>query len=107
MLDNPTYQLTINGYTDNVGDDASNQVLSEKRAASVKKYLTNKGIAAERMTSNGFGETNPIADNKTTKGRAFNRRVEFLVAFENVSYEKVVNPELQDAPKTGETPDVK
>ena len=107
MLDNPTYQLTINGYTDNVGDDASNQVLSEKRAASVKKYLTNKGIAAERMTSNGFGETNPIADNKTTKGRALNRRVEFLVAFENVSYEKVVNPELQDTPKTVETPDVK
>ncbi len=107
MLDNPTYQLTINGYTDNVGNDASNQLLSEKRAASVKKYLTNKGIAAERMTSNGFGETNPIADNKTTKGRALNRRVEFLVAFENVSYEKVVNPELQDTPKTVETPDVK
>lgn len=96
MLENPTYQLTINGYTDDVGNDDANQVLSEKRAASVKKYLIDKGVANDRMTSNGFGEANPIADNKTAKGRALNRRVEFLVTFEKVSYEKIVNPELQN-----------
>ena len=69
--------------------------MSEKRAASVKKYLTDKGVAVTRMTSNGFGENDPIADNKTSKGRALNRRVEFLVSFEEVSYEKVINPELE------------
>lgn len=95
MVENPTYELTINGYTDDVGNDASNQVLSEKRAASVKKYLTDKGVAVTRMTSNGFGENDPVADNKTSKGRALNRRVEFLVSFEEVSYEKVINPELE------------
>ena len=104
MLENPTYLLTINGYTDNVGNDNSNQILSEKRATSVKKYLISKGVVEERMTSNGFGENNPIGDNKTSKGRTLNRRVEFLVTFENVSYEKVVNPELKGIEKTTEEP---
>ncbi len=94
MFDNPSFHLVINGHTDNVGDDAKNMILSQKRAESVQRYLIGKGVPADRMTANGFGETQPIADNKTKAGRAENRRVEFLVTYEEVSYEKIVNPEL-------------
>ena len=93
---NEEYNLTISGHTDNVGDDAMNLDLSERRAASVRKYLINKGIDEKRLTSLGFGETKPIADNKTAKGRALNRRVEFEISYETVTYEKVANPELEE-----------
>ena len=73
---NPTYKLTIDGHTDNVGKDDYNQTLSDKRAASVKAYLVSKGIAEDRLTSAGYGEGKPVADNKTVAGRAQNRRVE-------------------------------
>lgn len=92
---NKEYHLTINGHTDNNGDDAKNMQLSTDRAAAVAKYLTDKGIADSRLTSHGFGETKPIADNKTTKGRAKNRRVEFEISYEEITYEKIVNPELE------------
>jgi len=81
MKNNPEYLLDINGHTDNVGDDAKNQVLSQKRADAVKKYLTDKGIDASKLTAKGYGETQPVADNKTAAGRAKNRRVEFKVNF--------------------------
>ena len=81
MKENPAYNLTINGHTDNVGDDAKNLDLSKKRANAVKKYLTDKGVQPERMTAEGFGETIPVADNNTAAGRAKNRRVEFKVVF--------------------------
>ncbi|MFA7273614.1 MAG: thrombospondin type 3 repeat-containing protein [Crocinitomicaceae bacterium] len=81
MKDNPTYNLDINGHTDNQGDDAKNMTLSQERAASVKAYLVSKGIEASRMESYGFGETQPKATNDTAPGRAENRRVEFKVRF--------------------------
>lgn len=81
MLDNPAYFLHINGHTDDVGDDAANLLLSQNRAAAVKKYLEEKSVAANRMKSEGFGEKNPVADNKISAGRALNRRVEFVVQF--------------------------
>lgn len=81
MNDNPVYNLEINGHTDNVGDDAMNLDLSQRRAAAVKKYLVDKGISAARMTSKGYGETVPVADNGTAAGRTKNRRVEFKVVF--------------------------
>lgn len=84
MKENPTWKLTINGHTDNVGDATKNQKLSEDRAASVMKYLTDKGVEANRMTSAGYGDTKPVADNKTSAGRAKNRRVEFVVVFEKM-----------------------
>ncbi|UAY51222.1 OmpA family protein [Ferruginibacter albus] len=73
--------LVIKGYTDNVGDDDYNLKLSQKRTESVKKYLIQKGIAESRLTATGFGETNPIADNKTSLGRAKNRRVELETTY--------------------------
>lgn len=82
MKENPSYKLSINGHTDNVGKADKNQKLSEDRAASVKAYLENKGVEASRLTSAGFGQSQPVADNKTAKGRAKNRRVEFKVRFE-------------------------
>jgi len=69
-------QLESAGHTCNIGTDAYNQQLSERRAASVKAYLVKKGVAAERITSVGYGETKPMADNNTRAGRELNRRVE-------------------------------
>lgn len=81
MKQNPSYKLIIDGHTDAQGDDAKNQILSEKRAAAVKKYLSDKGVDGSRLTSRGFGETVPKATNDTPAGRAENRRVEFTVEF--------------------------
>ena len=71
--------VEIAGYTDSIGTAKYNMGLSKRRAATVKKYLESKGIAASRMTTKGFGETKPIASNKTAAGRAENRRVEILI----------------------------
>lgn len=71
--------IRINGHTDNVGDDTANQVLSEARAKAVYNYLIKQGIAAERLSYKGFGESQPIAENDTPEGRKLNRRTEFEV----------------------------
>lgn len=72
----PSSRFSIEGHTDSDGKDAMNQKLSEDRAAAVRTYLTDNGIAADRLTSVGYGETKPIDSNKTKKGKANNRRVE-------------------------------
>ncbi|MFT7684309.1 MAG: outer membrane protein OmpA-like peptidoglycan-associated protein [Moritella dasanensis] len=69
--------IEVQAHSDNTGSSAYNQILSQKRAASVVKYLDEKSIVQSRLTSLGFGEENPIADNNTSEGRAKNRRVEF------------------------------
>lgn len=71
--------LAIEGHTDNVGPPRKNLKLSAARARAVLDYLVNKGIAKSRLTSNGFGQTKPIATNQTSEGRARNRRVEFNI----------------------------
>ena len=76
---NPTFAVNIAGHTDNVGDKRLNQSLSEHRAKVVANYLTRRGIAATRITSEGYGGSRPIADNATEEQRAQNRRVEFSV----------------------------
>lgn len=81
MQDNPEYIVIVNGHTDSQGNDAYNQELSDKRSASVMQYLINKGISPARLSAKGYGESQPIADNKTAKGRYLNRRVEFKVEF--------------------------
>jgi outer membrane protein OmpA-like peptidoglycan-associated protein len=60
-----------------VGSDASNLALSEQRAKAVAGFLVSKGLDAKLLTSKGFGETAPVADNATAEGRAKNRRIEF------------------------------
>lgn len=80
----PTMVIEIGAHTDNIGSDNYNLKLSDARAKSVVDYLISKGIAAERLQSKGYGETMPIADNKTggkdnPEGRAKNRRTEFKV----------------------------
>lgn len=72
----PALRLSIDGYTDNTGQAATNLQLSQKRAHAVKQYLMSKGIAASRLTAAGHGTANPIADNNTEQGRIKNRRVE-------------------------------
>jgi len=80
LTEHPKIDISIEGHTDNTGSAAGNQKLSEKRAAAVKDYLVKKGVSADRMVTSGYGQTQPIADNKTAKGRAANRRVEFKIA---------------------------
>jgi len=77
---NPGKKVAIQGYTDSIGSDAYNEKLGMRRADSVKNYLVEKSIAADTLTTESFGETMPVADNKTKEGRAMNRRVEFKVA---------------------------
>jgi OOP family OmpA-OmpF porin len=72
----PQARFSIEGHTDSDGSNALNQTLSENRAAAVRNYLIENGIAADRLMSTGYGETKPIASNKTAKGKAQNRRVE-------------------------------
>ena len=79
LTDAPALKIQINGHTDNVGDDASNQKLSEARAKAVYDYLIAKGIAAERLKYKGFGESQPLEANDTPEGRGRNRRTEFVV----------------------------
>jgi outer membrane protein OmpA-like peptidoglycan-associated protein/tetratricopeptide (TPR) repeat protein len=79
LKDNPTLKIQINGYTDNSGNPADNIKLSEDRAKSVTDYLIAKGIAPTRLSSKGWGDTLPIADNNTPEGRARNRRTELKV----------------------------
>ncbi|MFT3822372.1 MAG: OmpA family protein [Chitinophagaceae bacterium] len=75
MKADPAMKLSIEGYTDNTGKADKNLVLSENRAKSVQEYLSSKGIEAGRITATGYGQENPVADNKTAAGRAKNRRV--------------------------------
>jgi outer membrane protein OmpA-like peptidoglycan-associated protein len=72
----PNAKFSIEGHTDSVGAAKSNQLLSERRANAVRDYLIANGIAADRLTAQGFGEEKPIDSNNTKAGRANNRRVE-------------------------------
>ncbi|WP_084196820.1 OmpA family protein [Solimonas soli] len=76
----PNVNVEVEGHTDNIGSDSYNLGLSERRAIAVKKYLTDHGVAAKRMTPVGYGETRPIDSNETEEGRENNRRVELHVA---------------------------
>lgn len=72
----PGLKLRVEGHTDNQGNAAANQALSERRAQAVVAWLTAHGVSASRLTAQGFGQTKPVADNSTEDGRAKNRRVE-------------------------------
>jgi OOP family OmpA-OmpF porin len=79
MKASPAVNVEIGGYTDSIGASAQNQRLSERRAQSVKAFLVGEDIAAERLTTKGYGESDPVDTNDTPEGRANNRRVAFKV----------------------------
>jgi outer membrane protein OmpA-like peptidoglycan-associated protein len=74
-----TSKMVVEGHTDSQGTAGYNQDLSQRRAQAVRDYLVSRGIAADRVTAQGFGLTRPIADNASAEGRANNRRVEIVV----------------------------
>lgn len=81
-LEHIEYQkLTVVGHTDSSGKLAYNNTLSQQRAEQVKAFLLQQGLTAERVTAEGRGPAEPVADNKTAQGRAANRRVELVLAF--------------------------
>ncbi len=79
MNDNPTLEVEISGHTDSTGPEVYNMGLSERRAKSVVRYLTDKGVAQPRIKVSFFGETKPVESNETKEGRRKNRRVEFKI----------------------------
>ena len=91
----PDTDLTVQGHTDSSGSDAYNQTLSEKRAGSVADYLKLQGISAARITAVGFGETQPVASNDTSEGKAENRRVTFVI----IPNEKMKQDAMNEANK--------
>ena len=78
MTDDQTLKFSVEGHTDNTGNAASNQKLSEASSKAIANRLVEMGIGADRLSSAGKGQNNPIADNATDEGRAKNRRVEFV-----------------------------
>jgi outer membrane protein OmpA-like peptidoglycan-associated protein len=79
MRGDPNSQFVVEGHTDSRGSVAVNQALSKNRANAVRDYLIERGVPADRITAEGHGSDNPVADNKTADGRANNRRVEIVV----------------------------
>jgi len=77
------FNLKLAGYTDNVGSVEANLKLSKDRAEAVKTYLAQQGVDPSKITAQGYGKANPIASNKTDKGRQINRRVEFSIYTDN------------------------
>ncbi|ASJ40106.1 membrane protein [Vibrio vulnificus] len=75
----PDTSLVIDGFTDSTGNDASNQILSERRAESVRSFLISQNVAAGRAVARGNGERYPLCTNSTAEGRACNRRVEIQI----------------------------
>ena len=78
MRAEPTLVVVVEGHTDSIGSDAYNMKLSQRRANTVRDYMVKKGISPSRIKTEAFGETKPIASNKTAEGRAQNRRVEIV-----------------------------
>jgi OmpA-OmpF porin, OOP family len=82
LKDFPNMRVSVEGHTDSQGSDQYNQTLSDNRAKSVKEYLEGQGISSDRLESVGYGESRPIASNRTARGRETNRRVEFRIISE-------------------------
>jgi outer membrane protein OmpA-like peptidoglycan-associated protein len=82
LKSNPQRRAMIEGYTDSVGGDMANQELSSRRADAVRSALVQMGVPMDRLATEGFGETHPVADNATASGRQMNRRVEVVLSDE-------------------------
>jgi outer membrane protein OmpA-like peptidoglycan-associated protein len=79
LLQYPEMKIQVEGHTDNVGSEEFNQKLSERRAAAVHDFLVSQGVIADRMTTQGFGLSQPVASNETAEGRQKNRRVDLVI----------------------------
>ncbi len=79
LKENPNIEIEMSAHTDSYGSDDYNYKLSDNRAKSVREYIISKGIPESRITSQGYGETKPMATNETDEGRQLNRRVEFKI----------------------------
>jgi outer membrane protein OmpA-like peptidoglycan-associated protein len=90
VLQSATYikRVRVEGHTDDRGDDKRNLDLSQRRADAVRRYLSGKGVAESRVEAQGFGETKPIASNKTNAGRGQNRRVDFTIVERDAACKK-------------------
>lgn len=80
LLAHPDLKIQVEGYTDNVGSDDYNQKLSEERAEAVRDYLVQQNVSENSITAQGYGKSDPVADNSTNAGRAQNRRVQLVVS---------------------------
>ena len=79
LKNDPSLKLEVQGHIDNVGSTSANLKLSQDRAAAIKDHVVQKyGVAADRLNAVGYGETKPVAENKTERGKALNRRVELV-----------------------------
>lgn len=96
LAGHPDRQILIEGHTDDVGDEAFNQQLSERRADAVKDFLVSRNVEAARIETRGFGESHPIASNDDAAGRQMNRRVSILILDPP--------PAISAGPRSGETP---
>jgi OOP family OmpA-OmpF porin len=79
LQEHPELRVSVDGHTDSAGSETYNQSLSQRRARAVANRLTEQGIAGDRLSVRGFGESRPVADNKSAEGRSRNRRVEIVV----------------------------
>ena len=98
ILAYPDLRLEIEGHTDSTGSEAYNQILSEKRAGTVRDYLVDKGVDLNTVVARGLGESDPVAPNDTASGRKLNRRVELIVSGE------VIGTKIGGAPQTVSAP---
>jgi OOP family OmpA-OmpF porin len=101
LKETPNVTVKVEGHTDNIGSQEYNQDLSERRAKSVANYLIDKGVERERVTTEGFGFSKPIASNKTAEGRAKNRRTEMKFTISDSEQEAEVPQEVQEASAVG------
>ena len=84
LLAHPDLKIQVEGYTDNIGSDEYNQKLSEERAGAVRDYLVSQDVPQQDVTAQGFGKSDPVADNSTAAGRAQNRRVQLVVSGQSI-----------------------
>ncbi|MCB9676132.1 MAG: OmpA family protein [Alphaproteobacteria bacterium] len=103
ILANEIAKVEVQGHTDDQGPDASNLKLSQDRADAVRTYLLGKGVQEGVLEAKGYGETTPVADNKTKDGRSQNRRVEFKILQQSAEVEQA--PEVEEAPEAPEAPE--
>ena len=88
LLAYPNLKLQVEGYTDNIGSEEYNQKLSQERADGVREYLVSQGVPDANITAEGYGKSNPIADNSTSSGRAQNRRVQLVVSGSSIGVQE-------------------